>query len=120
LRYVLRYQDLEEMMTEWGLSVEHTTIYRWVQRSALELNKQCQRYLKATNDSWRVNETSIKMKWRWMSFYRAVDSAGNMLAFQLSTTRDAQATQDFFAQALRAVHTTTPRVISVDKYAAYP
>src|SRR5258708_4295127 len=57
----------------------HTTIYRWVQRSAPELEKRCRSHLKATNDSWRVDETYIKVKKVWMYLYRAVDSAGNTL-----------------------------------------
>ena len=62
LRYPLSYRDLEEMMRERGLSVDHTTIYRWVQHYAPELEKRCRPHLKATNDSWRVDETYIKVK----------------------------------------------------------
>jgi IS6 family transposase len=54
LRYELSYRDLEEMMRERGLQVDHTTIYRWVQHYAPELEKRCRPHLKATNDSWRV------------------------------------------------------------------
>jgi transposase-like protein len=120
LRYSLSYRDIEEMMMERGLTIDHTTIYRWVQRYAPELNKRCRPRLKPSNDSWRVDETYVKIKGRWMYLYRAVDSAGNTLEFRLSPTRDAQAAQNFFEQALRALHTTPPRVISVDKNAAYP
>jgi hypothetical protein len=62
LRYSLSYRDLEEMMLERGLHVDHTTIYRWVQRYAPELEKRCRPHLKATNDSWRVDETYVKVK----------------------------------------------------------
>src|SRR2546430_12441402 len=72
LRYSLSYRDLEEMMLERGLHVDHTTIYRWVQRYAPELEKRCRRHLKATNDSWRVDETYIKERKTWMYLYRAV------------------------------------------------
>ena len=74
LRYSLSYRDLEEMMRERGLHVDHTTIYRWVQRYAPELEKRCKRHLKATTDSWRVDETYVKVKKVWMYLYRAVDS----------------------------------------------
>jgi transposase, IS6 family len=67
LRYALSYRDLEEMMLERGLHVDHTTIYRWVQVSASELDKRCRSHLKAWNDSWRVDETSIKIKKVWVS-----------------------------------------------------
>jgi len=77
-------------------------------------------YLKATNDSWRVDETYVKVKKVWMYLYRAVDSLGNTLEFLLSPIRNAQAAKRFFSQALAATHTSTPRVITVDKNAAYP
>ncbi len=120
LRYALSYRDLEELMLERGLHVDHTTIYRWVQRYAPELEKRCRPHLKATTDSWRVDETYVKIKGTWMYLYRAVDSEGNTLEFLLSATRDAEAAKRFFLKALGASHTTTPRVITVDKNAAYP
>ena len=120
LRYSLSYRDLEEMMAERGLSVDHTTIYRWVQRYAPELEKRCRPHLKACNDSWKVDETSIKVKKQWVYLYRAVDSQGNTLDFLLSATRDAQAAQQFLLKTLTASHTTEPWVINVDKNAAYP
>src|SRR6266700_1862859 len=56
LRYALSYRDLEEMMRERGLSVDHTTIFRWVQRYAPSLEKRCRPHLKPTTDSWRADE----------------------------------------------------------------
>jgi len=120
LKYSLSYRDLEEMMRERGLHVDHTTIYRWVQRYAPQLEQRCKPHLKATNDSWRVDETYVKVKKVWMYLYRAVDSQGNTLEFRLSATRDAEAAKRFFSKTLAAPHTTTPRVITVDKNAAYP
>jgi transposase-like protein len=120
LRYCLSYRDLEEIMAERGLKVDHTTIYRWVQRYAPELEKRCKPHLKQTNGSWRVDETYIKVKGKWLYLYRAVDSAGNTLEFLLNQTRDTQAAKLFLARALDASHTTTPRVINVDRNPAYP
>jgi transposase, IS6 family len=120
LRYCLSYRDLEEMITERGLKVDHTTIYRWVQQYAPELEKRCKPHLKQTSDSWRVDETYIKVKGEWLYLYRAVDSIGNTLEFLLSEHRDAQAAKRFLARALDASHTTTPRVINVDCNPAYP
>ena len=85
-----------------------------------ELEKRCRPHLKTTNDSWRVDETYVKVKGIWMYLYRAVDSQGNTLEFLLSATRDAPAAKRFFAKTLAASHTVTPRVITVDKNAAYP
>jgi len=81
---------------------------------------ECLPYLKATNDSWRVDETYIKVKKQWVYLYRAVDSQGNTLDFFFSSTRDAQAARQFFLKTLAASHTSEPQVINVDKNAAYP
>ncbi|NJO93152.1 MAG: IS6 family transposase [Hydrococcus sp. RM1_1_31] len=120
LRYSLSYRNLEEMMLERGLSVDHCTIYRWVQIFAPELEKRSRSYLKLTNDSWRVDETYIKVKGDWKYLYRAVDSKGHTLEFMLSATRDALAAARFLKKALKARHNQQPRVINVDKNAAYP
>jgi transposase-like protein len=120
LRYALSYRDVEELLRERGLAVDHTTIFRWVQRYAPELDKRCRPQLKATNDSYRVDETYIKIKKQWHYLYRAVDSMGATLDFMLSATRDADAAERFFRQVLQASHARTPRVITVDKNAAYP
>ncbi|BCL79098.1 IS6 family transposase [Ktedonobacteria bacterium brp13] len=86
LRYSLSYRDLEEMMVERGLHVDHTTIYRWVQHYASELERRCRPQLKMTSDSWRVDETYIKVKKQWVYLSRAVDSQGNTLDFFFSPT----------------------------------
>ena len=120
LRYPLSYRNLEEMMLERGLTVNHTTVYRWVQVYAPELDKRCRPHLKPTNDSWRVDETYLKVKDKWKYLYRAVDSEGNTLDFMLSAKRNAQAAKRFFRKVLKAAHNQEPRVINVDKNAAYP
>jgi transposase, IS6 family len=120
LRYALSYRDVEELLRERGVWVDHTTVFRWVQRYAPELDKRCRPSLRATNDSYRVDETYIKIKKQWHYLYRAVDSTGATLDFMLSATRDAAAAEQFFRKVLDAGHTTVPRVITVDKNAAYP
>ena len=107
-------------MLERGLTVDHTTVYRWVQAYAPELDKRCRAHLKPTNDSWRVDETYIEVKGEWKYLYRAVDSEGNTLEFMLSAKRDARAAERFFRKTLKASHNQSPRVINVDKNAAYP
>src|ERR1051326_6524561 len=120
LRYSLSYRDLEEMMLERGLQVDHTTIYRWVQQYAPELERRCRPHLQVTNDSWRVDETYIKVKKQWMYLYRAVDSQGKTLDFWLSPTRDGEAAKRFLLKTPAASHTSLPRATTVDKNAAYP
>ena len=119
-RYALSYRDLEEMMAERGIEVDHSTINRWVLKYAPELDKRIRPHLKQTNDSWRVDETYIKVKGRWKYLYRAVDSLGNTLDFLLCAKRDASAAERFLRKTLNASHTQSPRVINVDKNAAYP
>jgi transposase, IS6 family len=111
----LSYRDLEEMMRERGLHVDHTTIYRWVQRYAPELEKRCRPHLKVTNDSWKVDETYIKVKKVWMYLYRAVDSEGNTIEFLLSATRDAEAAKHFFVKALHAPAGSAPGARSLEE-----
>jgi transposase, IS6 family len=120
LRYSLSFRDLVEIMEERGLSIAHTTIMRWVHQYSSELDKRVRRHLKKTNDSWRVDETYIKVKGQWMYLYRAVDSEGNTIDFYLSKTRDHKAAKRFFKKALRSFHVSKPRVITVDKNPAYP
>ncbi|MCY8234184.1 IS6 family transposase [Priestia endophytica] len=120
LRYNLSFRDLVEMMEERGLSIAHTTIMRWVHQYGPELDKRIRRYLKKTNDSWRVDETYIKVKGQWVYLYRAVDSEGNTIDFYLSQTRDHKTAKRFFRKALRSLHVSKPRVITVDKNPAYP
>lgn len=119
-RYSLSYRDLEEMMQERGVELDHSTINRWVLKYAPELDKRIRPFLTLTNDSWRVDETYIEVKGAWKYLYRAVDSAGNTLDFMLSAKRDGKAAARFFRKVLGAKHTQTPRVITVDKNAAYP
>ncbi len=107
-------------MQERGVEVDHSTINRWVLKYAPELDKRIRPHLRSTNDSWRVDETYIKVKGRWKYLYRAVDSQGNTLDFLLRARRDATAAERFLRKTLNAAHTQFPRVINVDKNAAYP
>ncbi|MDR4984052.1 IS6 family transposase [Bacillus cereus] len=120
LRYNLSFRDLVEMMEERGLFIAHTTIMRWVHQYGLELDERLRCHLKPTNDSWRVDETYVKVKGQWMYLYRSVDSKGNTIDFYLSKTRDHKAAKRFFKKALRSFHVSKPRVITVDKNPAYP
>jgi len=119
LRYALSYRDLTEMMTERGLSVAHTTIFRWVQRYAPEIDRRSRPHLKPTNDSWRVDETYVKVRGKWMYLYRAVDSTGQTLDFLLNQTRSTRAAKRFFRKVLGHPQRVPPRVINVDRNGAY-
>jgi transposase, IS6 family len=120
LQFPISYRDLELMLRDRGVSVDHTTVYRWIQAYATEMEKRLRPHLRPTNGSWRVDETYIKVKGRWVYLYRAVDSRGQTIDFRLSARRDAQAAKRFFRKALARPNTVNPRTITVDKNAAYP
>ena len=120
LRYSLSFREVEELLAERGLKVDHTTIWRWVQRYAPELERRLRLHRRPTNDSWRVDETYVRVKGRWIYLYRAVDSTGATLDFLLSEQRDAAAAKRFLEQVLCGEKHPAPRVINTDKHAGYP
>jgi transposase, IS6 family len=120
LRYPLAYEHVSELLTERGLPVDASCIWRWVQAYAPELNKRCRPHLKFTNKSYRVDETYIKVKGQEKYLYRAVDSTGQTIDFLLTAKRDAAAAKRFFQRALSCSSNPVPRVINVDKNRAYP
>ena len=87
LRFKLSLRDLVEMMAERGLAMAHTTIMRWVRRYAPEFVKRWNRFGRPTGRSWRVDETYVKLRGRWVYLYRAVDRAGQKVDFRLSARR---------------------------------
>lgn len=107
LRYSLSLRDVEELLQERCLEADHTTVWRWVQRYAPELERRMRRHLKPTNKSWRCDETYIKVKGRWCYLYRAIDSAGATIDFLLSANR-------LFRKALSTPSHPQPRVINTD------
>jgi transposase-like protein len=103
-RYGISYRDLEQMMTERGVSVDHSTIYRWVQRYAPEIEKRLRwHWRRPRSRSWRVDETYVKVRGKWSYLYRAVDKLGNTIDFYLSPTRNTIAAKRFLAKALRGL-----------------
>src|SRR5438270_6481073 len=120
LRFGLSFRNLEELMVERNLSVDHVTIWRWVQKYAPELHRRCGPELRVTDRSWRVDETYLRVAGKWTYLYRAVDSTGATIDFLLSASRDAGAAKRFFQKALRSVGHPRPRVINVDGNPSYP
>src|SRR3982751_2671497 len=120
LMFPISYRDLELMLADRGVTVDHTTIYRWIQAYAPEIEKRIRPHRRLSNGSWRVDETYVKVKGRWTYLYRAVDSRGQTIDFLLSAKRDAEAAKRFFRKALGQPHTADPRTVTVDKNPAYP
>src|SRR5260370_22682681 len=98
---------------------QNLTVWRWVQRYAPELQRCLRRHLKPTNDSWRMDETYVRVKGKWRYLYRAVDSTGATLDFLLSAKQDAAAAKRFLAKALGGANHPAPRVSNTDCHAAY-
>ncbi len=120
LMFPVSYHDLELMLLDRGVQVDHTTIFRWIQAYALELEKRIRPHLRLNNGSWRVDETYIRVKGRWTYLYRAVDSRRQTIDFLLAAKRDTAAAKRFFRQALARPHTVNPGTITVDKNPVYP
>ena len=119
LRFSLSYREVEELLAERGISVDHSTIWRWVQRFAPELNLRVRPYLKPTNLSWRVDETYVRVKGQWCYLYRAIDSRGATIEFFLAAFRDLDATKSLFRRASGDGAHPLPRVINTDLAPTY-
>ncbi|EPU0886793.1 IS6 family transposase, partial [Escherichia coli] len=114
-------RDLEEMLAERGISVDHTTIYRWVQCYAPEMEKRLRWFWRRGFDpSWRLDETYVKVRGKWTYLYRAVDKRGDTIDFYLSPTRSAKAAKRFLGKALRGLkHWEKPATLNTDKAPSY-
>ena len=108
------------MAEERGLSISHTTVMRWVHEYAPKLEKKIKQYIKKSGDSYRIDETYIKIKGEWRYLYRTVDSHGNTLDWMLSVYRNKKAAKKFFKKILANDYCCAPRVINVDKAKAFP
>jgi transposase, IS6 family len=117
LRYGLSYRDVEELLAERGIVVDHVTVFRWVQRFTplfIEAARPC-RY--AAGDGWFVDETYVKVAGRWCYLYRAVDQFGQIIDVLASPKRDAAAARRFFTRALRQA--PRPVEVTTDKAPVY-
>jgi len=114
--YPISYRQLEEMMEEHGVEVDHATLNRWVLKYVPLLDQECRVRKRAVGSSWRLDETYVRVKGVWKYLYRAVDKAGATVDFLLTAKRDRKA-------ALRLLHKAikwngTPEKITIDKSGA--
>lgn len=116
LRYAVSYRDLEEILADCGIMVDHATLNRWVVKFAPLIAVRAQSRKRATTNSWRMDETYIKVKGRWTYLYRAVDRDGQTLDFMLSEHRDFAAARRFFERAIGS--NGVPDRVVIDKSGA--
>ena len=111
--YPLSLRNLEEIMAERGISVDHSTVHRWAIKLLPVLEKEFRRSKRKVGRSWRMDETYIKVKGEWKYLYRAVDKAGDTVDFLLRAHRDMAAARRFFEQAIE--RNGAPEKVTIDK-----
>ncbi|MDQ6613817.1 MAG: IS6 family transposase [Actinomycetota bacterium] len=119
LRFSLSYRDVEELLAERGVEVDHVSIYRWVQRFTPLLIDAARPCRHSVGDRWQVDETYVKVSGEWRYVYRAIDQFGQVIDVYVSPRRDAGAARRFFAKAIRATGTELAEVVT-DVASAYP
>jgi transposase-like protein len=119
LRFGLSYRDVEELLTERGVEVDHVTVYRWVQRFTPLLADAAKPCRHAVGDRWQVDETYVKVGGRWRYVYRAIDQFGQVIDVFVSARRDAKAARRFFERAVGATK-LAPLEVVTDQASTYP
>jgi transposase-like protein len=119
-KYGISYRDLAEMMQERGIDVDPSTIFRWVQCYAPELEKRIRPYQGYRSGSWRVDETYVRVGSKWTYLFHAVDKHGQLIDFMLAERRDTGAAYRFLRKALKIMRDYPPSSITTDKLASYP
>ncbi len=120
LQFPVSYRELERMLADRGVEVDRTTMYRWVQRFAPELEKRTRRHLRPCRGPWHVDETYVRVDGQWRYLYRAVDGTGQTIDFRLSAKRDKRAARRFFKRALGRENTRNPRTVVTDRLTSDP
>ena len=118
LRYGLSYRDVEELLAERGVTVDHVTVYRWVQRFTPEFVEAARPRRHVPGDRWFVDETYVKVNGRWTYLYRAIDQYGQVIDVLLSARRDLAAARAFSTEALATG--AVPVEVTTDRAPAYP
>src|SRR6476661_5288360 len=113
IAYPISYRQLEEMMRERGVAVDHSTLNRWVIKYAPEIEKQFRRHQRPVGRSWRMDETYVKIKGKSAYLYRAVDKEGQTIDFLLTPNRDRDAAEAFLRKAIR--NQGLPEKITIDQ-----
>ncbi len=118
VRYSLSYRDVEELLAERGIEVDHTTLFRWVMRFTPLFTDAARPLRHVAGDRWFVDETYVKVAGKWRYLYRAIDQFGQVIDVLVSPKRDKKAARRFFTRALAGV--TPPVEVTTDRAPAYP
>jgi transposase-like protein len=119
-RFSLSLRDLKELMAERGSAVDHTSIWRWVQRYGPEVHRRLRGNVKPKSSTWHIDETFVRIAGRWLYLFRAVDGHGQTVDFYLSQTRDREAAKRFLKKALANRDNRPPCVFARDGLRSYP
>jgi transposase-like protein len=119
LRFGLSYRDVEELLAERGIEVDHVSMFRWVQRFAPEFAQAARARQHLVGDRWHVDETYVRVGGTWRYLFRAIDQFGQVIAVFLSPRRDATAARRFFNQAFARTR-IRPAEVTTDRYRVYP
>ena len=119
LRFGLSYRDVEELLAERGVEVDHVTVYRWVRRFTPLLAEAARPYRHAVGDRWFVDETYVKVAAKWRYVYRAIDQFGQVIDVLVSARRDTMAAHRFFQRTIGTTKVEPVEVIT-DRAATYP
>ena len=119
LRFGLSYRDVEELLAERGVEVDHVTVYRWVRRFTPLLTEAARPCRHLVGDRWQVDETYVKVAGRWHYVYRAIDQLGQVVDVLVSRRRDANAARRFFKQAIGETK-VNPVEVTTDRAPVYP
>jgi transposase-like protein len=119
LRFGLSYRDVEELLAEPGIEVDHVSVHRWVRRFAPLLADAARFGRRRVGDRWQVDETYVKMAGRWVYLYRAVDQFGQVIDVYAATRRDSEAARRFFQRAKTSTGVTPVEVVT-DRAPTYP
>jgi transposase-like protein len=119
LRFGLSYRDVEELLIERGVEVDHVTVYRWVLRFTPLLADAARPCRHRVGDRWQVDETYVKVAGQWRYVYRAIDQFGQVVDVLVSPRRDAKAARRFFQRAI-SVAKVTPVEVTTDQAPVYP
>jgi transposase, IS6 family len=119
LRFGLSYRDVEVLLAERGVEVDHVTVYRWVQRFTPLLTEAARPCRHLVGDRWQVDETYLKVAGRWHYVYRAIDQLGQVVDVLVSRRRDANAARRFFKQAIGETK-VNPVEVTTDRAPVYP